>query len=292
MKDKIILRQISNPGISFTTNVNKKLISMSDVILKNIDLKLNYSEFQELMIHNDIFSGSYIRSFIPFLYNVGIINDYNKEICFNDFFTDLGKSYIEIIRTIYTAQENGGNELSINELLKIKSDLIALSLSFMCKSSYKFFVKYYDILCFVKEFETINREEFYIMEYCIENSLDKKTFITNSEGKAVVQAQSGIYEISSINIPYGYENTYSSEYVIEDEAENILNIELQKLDQVIVHHYLKNRLGNYTTEKVAEDDIYLGNSGETYKVTPKLDLIEYELEKNLNNKYNIGALCK
>lgn len=183
MKDKIILRQISNPGISFTTNVNKKLISMSDVILKNIDLKLNYSEFQELMIHNDIFSGSYIRSFIPFLYNVGIINDYNKEICFNDFFTDLGKSYIEIIRTIYTVQENGGNELSINELLKIKSDLIALSLSFMCKSSYKFFVKYYDILCFVKEFETINREEFYIMEYCIENGLDKKTFITNYREK-------------------------------------------------------------------------------------------------------------
>ena len=130
----------------------------------------------------------------------------------------------------------------------------------------------------------IENAEFSIINY--ENDFEK-TFITNSEGKAVVQAQSGIYEISSINIPYGYENTYSSEYVIEDEAENILNIELQKLDQVIVHHYLKNRLGNYTTEKVAEDDIYLGNSGETYKVTPKLDLIEYELEKNLNNKYNI-----
>ena len=57
----------------------------------------------------------------------------------------------------------------------------------------------------------IENAEFSIINY--ENDFEK-TFITNSEGKAVVQAQSGIYEISSINIPYGYENTYSSEYVI------------------------------------------------------------------------------
>ncbi len=223
MNDKIILKQISNPGISFTTNVNEKLLSMSTVILKNIDLKLNYSEFQELMIKNDVFSGSYIRSFIPFLYNVGIIRDYNKEICFNNFFTDLGKSYIEIIGVLYKVQENDSDQLNIAELLRIKSDLIALSLSFMCKSSYKFFVKYYDILCFVKEFETINREEFYIMEYCIENNLDKKVFVNNYREKKID------FEISVLDnngqlVDYHSNNAYNYFIaLLSDEQCNFVN---------------------------------------------------------------------
>ena len=55
--------------------------------------------------------------------------------------------------------------------------------------------------------------------------------------------------------------------------------------KVIVHHYLKNKDGEYTTEKVAEDDILEGKIGETYTSTPHLDLENYELEKDENGSY-------
>ena len=57
--------------------------------------------------------------------------------------------------------------------------------------------------------------------------------------------------------------------------------------KVIVHHYLKNNDGEYTTEKVAEDDVLEGKIGETYISTPHLDLKNYGLEKDENGSYVI-----
>ena len=49
---------------------------------------------------------------------------------------------------------------------------------------------------------------------------------------------------------------------------------------MIVHHYLKDNEGNYTTTKVAEDELVEGRTGEKYITNPKLDLEKYELEKD------------
>ncbi len=115
-------------------------------------------------------------------------------------------------------------------------------------------------------------------------SNEEKVFITNSEGKGVISADYGNYEIKSIDIPKDYESNYFAEFNIVDD---VLDIVLQKLNKVTVHHYLKNRSGVYTTEKIAEDDVYLGKSGENYKVEPKLDLENYELVKNSSGEYII-----
>ena len=88
--EKIILNQISNPGISFTNDVNEKILALYDFSKQKINDSCTYQQFQEELINNNLFSGSYIRSFIPFLYNAGMINDYTNIINFNNLFTKNG----------------------------------------------------------------------------------------------------------------------------------------------------------------------------------------------------------
>ena len=93
--EKIVLNQVSNPGISFTKDVNEKILALYDFLNSN-NKNCTYQQFQEDLINSQIFTGSYIRSFIPFLYNAGIINDYNNGIAYNDLFTKNGLLYVQI----------------------------------------------------------------------------------------------------------------------------------------------------------------------------------------------------
>lgn len=179
MEKNIITRQISNPGLSFTDNINDKIILMSEVIFKNSNLVMNYQEFQNYIIEKNIFSGSYIRSFIPFLYNLGLINNY-REINFSVFFTKLGLSYIEIIKTIKVANLSNEKLDDIKKSLNtIKSDIIVLGLLNMKDSISEYFDKYCDILQFMKKYNTINREEFNILQFCKQNNLDDHEYINS-----------------------------------------------------------------------------------------------------------------
>ena len=172
--EKIILSQISNPGISFTNDVNEKLLALYNFSIQKSNDSYTYQEFQEELINNNLFSGSYIRSFIPFLYNAGMINDYTNIINFNNLFTKNGILYIKTIQNLKQASEN---QLNVSELLNIKKNLLCMSLDFMIKNKYKFYSKYLDILKFVKVYKTINREEFSILEYCIQNNLNYREYI-------------------------------------------------------------------------------------------------------------------
>ena len=78
MEKNIIVRQISNPGLSFTENINDKIILMSEVVFQNQTQKMSYQQFQQYIIDRGIFSGSYIRSFIPFLYNSSPLIPFSK----------------------------------------------------------------------------------------------------------------------------------------------------------------------------------------------------------------------
>lgn len=173
---KITLNQVSNPGISFTSDINEKLISLYELIQKNNNYQSSYQDFQEKLINNELFSGSYIRSFIPFLYNCGIINDYTNIIDFKKFFTTNGKLYIETIINIFKLDSNDKEKKYLNN---IKADLLCLSLDYMINNNYKFYNKYIDILVFIKKYKTINREEFYILEYCKQNNIDVDELITS-----------------------------------------------------------------------------------------------------------------
>lgn len=169
MSEKIVLKPINNPGISFTPETNIKLLGLNELLEKNKGKTMSYAEFQEMLISEGIFSGSYIRSLIPFLFNLGMINDYSS-ISYNSFFTDIGKSYVSALKLIRDSSEH-------ESAIKMKESVLILSLVYMKKNKSKYYSKYVDILKFVKKHKTINREEFFINEYCIQNNLDSTEMI-------------------------------------------------------------------------------------------------------------------
>ena len=115
--------------------------------------------------------------------------------------------------------------------------------------------------------------------------------ITNSEGQGIVQLPFGKYQITEIEAPDGYQ-LLDAPVEIEFRADGdnheitISNMESAK---VIVHHYLKTNAGEYTTTKVADDELLEGKIDETYTTLPHLDLEKYELEKDTEGNYVIPA---
>ena len=99
---------------------------------------------------------------------------------------------------------------------------------------------------------------------------------TNSKGKAIYQLPFGRYSVVETVSPTGYKLDQTPKIIDFREGENHeYTIEDEETAKVIVHHYLKG-----TEEKVAEDELIEGNSGEEYFTNPKLDIPEYELEQD------------
>lgn len=169
MSQRIVLKPINNPGISFTKETNNKLLGLNEILNNDKDKVMSYAQFQELLINEGIFSGSYIRSFIPFLFNLGMINEYST-ISFNSFFTDLGEAYVSSLKLIEDSNEN-------EDAIQMKQNILLFSLEYMKYSECKYYSNYIDILKFVKKFNTINREEFFINEYCIQNNISNDQMI-------------------------------------------------------------------------------------------------------------------
>ena len=117
---------------------------------------------------------------------------------------------------------------------------------------------------------------------------------TDSKGQGIVQLPFGKYQITETKAPEGYE-LKEEPTIIEFRADgenNEITIENQEKAKVIVHHYLKDNGGNYTTTKVAEDELLEGKIGTEYTTTPHLDLQKYELEKDENGSYVIPENAK
>ena len=73
---------------------------------------------------------------------------------------------------------------------------------------------------------------------------------------------------------------------VDEGPINQLTIKNKAKQPVIVHHYLKDQEGNYTTTKVADDEeLGVFDIGEKYTTSPKIDLDNLELEKDDNKKY-------
>ena len=165
----INVKSISNPGISFTDDVNEKLILLYQYVEENKGRQVTYSEFQTELIENKIFINSYIRSFIPFIRNFGIINEYSS-VDYNNFFTSTGKLYIENLIDCASVKVISEEEIS-NYFKRTKENILCLCLDYLCENKISYFEKYLDILYYVKKYNKICKNEFYIYEYCKVNKI-------------------------------------------------------------------------------------------------------------------------
>lgn len=109
---------------------------------------------------------------------------------------------------------------------------------------------------------------------------------TNSDGQAVTQAPYGTYHVTEVEAPEGYQiNTSIADIEFRENGNHTFIIEDYQKPKVIVHHILKDREGNDTGTKVAEDEVYHGEKGESYTTAPQVGLTEYELEKDEQGNY-------
>ncbi len=66
----------------------------------------------------------------------------------------------------------------------------------------------------------------------------------------------------------------------------------KNVSSVVVHHYIKDRDGNYTTDKAADDEYIIGKIGSKYETAPKIDIERYGLEKDTDGNYIIPSNAK
>ena len=66
----------------------------------------------------------------------------------------------------------------------------------------------------------------------------------------------------------------------------------KNVSSVVVHHYIKDRDGNYTTDKAADDEYIIGKIGSKYETAPKIDIERYGLEKDTDGNYVVPSNAK
>ena len=124
----------------------------------------------------------------------------------------------------------------------------------------------------------------------INSSTYSTEFTTNEQGQAKLQLPYGNYTITELEAPEGYEKLSQPVSIeFKSDGTNEFNIENTKLGKVIVHHYLKDKNGTYTTTKLAEDEMMQDKVGEDYTTKPNLNISGYTLEKDNENNYVVPS---
>ena len=99
----------------------------------------------------------------------------------------------------------------------------------------------------------------------------------------------GSYLITEIEAPTGYFCLTTPIAYNFSSRNRELTVENKINRKVIVHHYIKDNTGTYTIDELASDEEIIGDIGERYTTSPKLDIENYELEKDSNGEYVIPS---
>lgn len=160
--EKIIDRRgIECSGVSFTPAMNEKFKKYMEVIENHINEEISYAQLQEYIQEEKEITKSAVRVDIPFLYNNGFVTEYrNVKIKLNNFVTDLGKSYLDIVQAI-----DGANEIGQEPIVKILKETLSLimALAIVHRKRTNSQEYYLDILKFIYLNGSINEDEFYLM---------------------------------------------------------------------------------------------------------------------------------
>lgn len=162
-----------SPGTSFTDNVKAQIVLLYDELSGHDDFR-SLSDFKNHLETCGL-NASYVRNILPFLQYCGIIKYENVSSFVNEnFFTDIGKAYVDVLKSIQIAKAEPDCEEKtdiLNSLEKIQQIIYFQCLVIMMKTQECSYAKdFYDVLCFMKEFESIDSTEYLLMQYEREQS--------------------------------------------------------------------------------------------------------------------------
>ena len=176
-KEIIIPIGVSNAGVSLTEQTNNNLLKIYEWANNNKDLLLTYRQIQEKVSQECNISKSNTRMYTPFLYKNGFVGDYtNGAIYINNYFTDLGKAYLETLASIKSA-ERIDNSVVLKQLYYSLQDICLLGL--MNRQKINEGEMYLDFLKFCYKYDRINADEFYRMLY--EREIGTEEYIDSIE---------------------------------------------------------------------------------------------------------------
>jgi len=157
-----------SPGTSFTDNVKDKIVIIYDV-LKNND---NFESVRELGYELEKYgmNWNYARNILPFLHNCGIVRYQDvTNIENNKFFTNIGNAYVDILKTIKIVKSESQSSTRddiLTLLEKIQEEIYFQCLVIMMKNQDCNYSKdFFDVLCFVKMYESIDSTEYLLIQH-------------------------------------------------------------------------------------------------------------------------------
>lgn len=163
----IIVSSPGSPGTSFTDNVKEQIITFYDVLCEhdNFDSAGGLRKYLEEKYG---YRQAYTRNILAFLQNCGIVNYQNIDVFENkNFFTNIGKTYVDILKCIKIV--NGQDE--IDDIIFEKLNAIENIIYFQClvlmmkNKDCSYAQDFFDVLRFVDCFGSINSTEYLLIQY-------------------------------------------------------------------------------------------------------------------------------
>jgi len=194
----------SNPGLSFTQKYKKAIINIYDFLHNDCTPgKYDYSVFQNLISSSISSDNSEIRMIIPFLIKLGVINHENiikggsriREIIVNDsLFTLEGICFISFLKIELKSDDLSEEQQLIVRRIYAKFGVILFNYLLVSDDEI-----YRDLYSFLKKYETIDKNEFFILTDCRKKDrMDMLDNIINNYRSKII-SPNDIEPISNIN---------------------------------------------------------------------------------------------
>ena len=194
----------SNPGLSFTQKYKKAIINIYDFLHNDCTPgKYDYSVFQNLISSSISSDNSEIRMIIPFLIKLGVINHENiikggsriRVIIVNDsLFTLEGICFISFLKIELKSDDLSEEQQLIVRRIYAKFGVILFNYLLVSDD-----VIYRDLYSFLKKYETVDKNEFFILTDCRKKDrMDMLDSIINNYRSKII-SPNDIEPISNIN---------------------------------------------------------------------------------------------
>ena len=165
-------------GFSFTQKYKNAIIHLFDSVSElGEEGVLEYQDFQERIASKGISDKSETRMIIPFLLKAKVINEENcikastgsriRQLIINDcFFTDFGIEFVKILKLEFQKYTTNDKEV-VNKINSLYHK-VGLKLFINLCSSQDYIYK--ELFVYLKEFKSIDKNEFYLLTTSIETS--------------------------------------------------------------------------------------------------------------------------
>lgn len=168
----IVVSSPGSPGTSFTENVKEQIIKIFDVLCEHEDFS-SAGDLRKFLEKEYGFKQAYTRNILAFLQNCGIVNYQNNTKLDNkNFFTDIGKSYVDILKCIKVMNDQqNADPFVLEKLQSIEQVIYFRCLVLMMKNKECNYAQdFFDVLRFVDFYGSIDSTEYLLIQYERENT--------------------------------------------------------------------------------------------------------------------------